>query len=105
MDIKFILLMTGLFLFTLGYVNQNKYNCNIIPSLDKIQDQDLSKLFYKKDILLKRDPDNKIHDYKISGTNYERYESDEYRTAQYLGHGIKDGDDFNSSGDRIGAGQ
>ena len=29
MDIKFILLMIGLFLFTLGYVNQNKYNCYI----------------------------------------------------------------------------
>ena len=33
MNIKFILLVIGLFLFTVGYVNQNKYNCNIIPSL------------------------------------------------------------------------
>ena len=49
--IKFILLMTGIFLFTLGYVNQNKYNCNIIPSLDKKdEDQDLGDLFYKKDV-------------------------------------------------------
>ena len=35
MNIKFILLVIGLFLFTVGYVNQNKYNCNIIPSLEK----------------------------------------------------------------------
>ena len=46
MDIKFILLVIGLFIFTLGYVNQNKYNCNINPSLNKIQGRDLKKLFY-----------------------------------------------------------
>ena len=46
MDIKFILLIIGIFIFTLGYVNQNKYNCNIIPSLDKMQERDLRKLFY-----------------------------------------------------------
>ena len=52
MEIKFILLIIGLFIFTLGYVNQNKYNCNIIPSLDRYQEQDLKKLFYKDDIFL-----------------------------------------------------
>jgi hypothetical protein len=30
MDIKFILLMIGIFFITIGYVNQNKYNCNVI---------------------------------------------------------------------------
>jgi len=52
MDIKFILLIIGLFIFTLGYVNQNKYNCNIIPSLNKMQEQDLKKLFYKDSAFL-----------------------------------------------------
>ena len=33
MDIKFILLVIGLFIFTLGYVNQNKYNCIIFTCL------------------------------------------------------------------------
>ena len=47
MEIKFILLIIGLFIFTLGYVNQNKYNCNITPSLDRYQEQDLKKLFNK----------------------------------------------------------
>lgn len=47
MDIKFVLLVIGIFIFTLGYVNQNKYNCNIIPSLDRLQEQDLKNLFYK----------------------------------------------------------
>ena len=47
MNIKFILLAIGLFLFTLGYVNQNKYNCNIVPSLNRMQERDLRKLFYK----------------------------------------------------------
>ena len=28
MDIKFILLVIGVFIFTLGYVNQNKYSCS-----------------------------------------------------------------------------
>ena len=46
MDIKFILLVIGLFIFTLGFVNQNKYNCNINPSLNKMQETDLQKLFY-----------------------------------------------------------
>ena len=45
MDIKFILLVIGIFIFTLGYVNQNKYNCNVIPSLDRIQEKDLKNLF------------------------------------------------------------
>ena len=48
MDIKFILLVIGVFIFTLGYVNQNKYNCNIIPSLDRFQEQDLRNLFSKQ---------------------------------------------------------
>ena len=52
MDIKFILLVIGVFIFTLGYVNQNKYNCNIIPSLNRIQEQDLKKLFYKDSAFL-----------------------------------------------------
>ena len=52
MDIKFILLVIGVFIFTLGYVNQNKYNCNIIPSLNKMQEQDLKKLFYKDSAFL-----------------------------------------------------
>ena len=47
MDIKFILLVIGIFIFTLGYVNQNKYNCNIVPSLNRLQERDLRKLFYK----------------------------------------------------------
>ena len=46
MDIKFILLVIGLFIFILGYVNQNKYNCNIIPSLENTQDQELKDLFF-----------------------------------------------------------
>ena len=46
MDIKFILLVIGIFIFTLGYVNQNKYNCNIVPSLNRMQERDLRKLFY-----------------------------------------------------------
>ena len=52
MDIKFILLVIGLFIFTLGYVNQNKYNCNINPSLNKIQERDLQKLFYDNSAFL-----------------------------------------------------
>lgn len=47
MDIKFVLLVIGIFIFTLGYVNQNKYNCNIIPSLDRLQEQNLKNLFNK----------------------------------------------------------
>ena len=47
MDIKFVLLVIGIFIFTLGYVNQNKYNCNIVPSLNRMQERDLRKLFYK----------------------------------------------------------
>tara|TARA_B100000900_G_scaffold413526_1_gene437729 strand:- start:178 stop:504 length:327 start_codon:yes stop_codon:yes gene_type:complete len=46
MDIKFVLLVIGIFIFTLGYVNQNKYNCNIVPSLNRMQERDLRKLFY-----------------------------------------------------------
>jgi hypothetical protein len=58
MDIKFILLVIGVFIFTLGYVNQNKYNCNIIPSLNKMQEQDLKKLFYKDSTFLNYDRDS-----------------------------------------------
>jgi len=111
MDIKFILLMTGIFLFTLGYVNQNKYNCNIIPSLDKKEEeQDLSNLFYKKDVLLERDPDSKIYDYRVSGTEYKKTEySDQYGSggelqsdwkAAWKGTATEGGDNFNFSGDR-----
>ena len=53
MDIKFILLVIGIFIFTLGYVNQNKYNCNIIPSLNKMQEQDLRNLFNKQSAFMK----------------------------------------------------
>ena len=52
MDIKFILLVIGLFIFTLGYVNKNKYNCNINPSLNKMQERDLQKLFYDNNAFL-----------------------------------------------------
>jgi len=52
MDIKFILLVIGLFIFTLGFVNQNKYNCNINPSLNKMQETDLQKLFYDNSAFL-----------------------------------------------------
>ena len=65
MDIKFILLIIGIFIFTLEYVNQNKYNCNIIPSLDRLQEQDLKNLFYK---------DNEFLNYKRTmddGTVYQ----------------------------------
>ena len=58
MDIKFILLVIGLFIFTLGYVNQNKYNCNINPSLNKMQERDLQKLFYNNSAFL--DPERDI---------------------------------------------
>lgn len=74
MDIKFILLMIGIFFFTLGYVNQNKYNCNINPSLNNVQSQQLVDLFYDKNVLAERDPDNKIYDYKIDGTDYSKQE-------------------------------
>ena len=107
MDIKFILLMTGIFLFTLGYVNQNKYNCNIIPSLEKEEEQDLSNLFYKKDVLLERDPDSKIYDYRVSGTEYKKTEySDQYDSdgelqsdwkAAWKGTATEGGDNFNFS--------
>ena len=99
MDLKFILLMTGLFLFTLGYVNQNKYNCNIIPSLDNKQVQDLSKLFYKKDVLLERDPDSEIYDYRISGSDYQKYARG-IQEATYKGMSVSGGDNFNFSDDR-----
>ena len=57
MDIKFILLVIGVFIFILGYVNQNKYNCNIIPSLNRMQEQDLKNLFYKNSAFLDYDRD------------------------------------------------
>jgi len=78
MELKFIILMIGLFLFVLGYVNQNKYNCNIIPSLDKRQHQDLKDLFYDKNIKAT----TKIQDYTLTGGKISRSEYDE---ASYLG--------------------
>jgi hypothetical protein len=59
MDIKFILLVIGLFIFTLGYVNQNKYNCNINPSLNKMQETDLKTLFYNNSAFLDYERDIK----------------------------------------------
>ena len=53
MDVKFILLIIGIFIFTLGYVNQNKYDCNIIPSLNKMQEQDLRSFFNKDSAFMK----------------------------------------------------
>ena len=67
MDIKFILLVIGVFIFTLGYVNQNKYNCNIIPSLEKQQEQNLRKLFYNNNVFLNRRTDNLLYTYNESG--------------------------------------
>jgi len=93
MELKFILLMTGLFLFTLGYVNQNKYNCNIIPSFDNNQVKDLSKLFYKKDVLLERDPDSEIYDYRISGSDYQKYTRG-IQEATYKGMPASDSDNL-----------
>ena len=81
MDIKFTLLMIGLFLFTLGYVNQNKYNCNIIPSLNKLQSQNLKDLFYDKNILLDMGLDNKIYDYT---TTESKIESKQHSEARWL---------------------
>ena len=92
MDFKFILLMIGIFLFTLGFVNQNKYNCNIVPSLNKIQEQDLKNLFYDNNVLVDRG-DNKIYDY--DGEN--KVESNEFRQAAGLGRFNTDGDNFNYS--------
>jgi hypothetical protein len=70
MDIKFILLMIGIFFFTIGYVNQNKYNCNIIPSLDNLQEKELYKFFTEKNVLSERDPDNNIYDIDSTGKKY-----------------------------------
>ena len=94
MDIKFILLMTGLFLFTLGYVNQNKYNCNIIPSLNKLQEQDLKNLFYDNNIFMdnNNNNNNKIYDYDIRGT---KTESNEFRQSSSLGRFNRNGNSFN----------
>ena len=52
MDIKFILLVIGVFIFTLGYVNQNKYNCNIIPSLNRKCKNKTSEIYFIKKVLL-----------------------------------------------------
>tara|TARA_Y100000389_G_scaffold129141_1_gene126587 strand:+ start:1717 stop:2067 length:351 start_codon:yes stop_codon:yes gene_type:complete len=67
MNIKFILLAIGLFLFTIGYVNQNKYNCNIIPSLEKQQEQNLRKLFNNNNVFLNRRTDNLLYTYNEEG--------------------------------------
>uniref|UniRef100_A0A6C0C7L5 Uncharacterized protein n=1 Tax=viral metagenome TaxID=1070528 RepID=A0A6C0C7L5_9ZZZZ len=72
MDIKFILLMIGLFFFTLGYVNQNKYNCNINPSLNNVQSKQLRNMFYDKNILLDSDLNNEIYDYTLDDGNYSK---------------------------------
>ena len=77
MELKFIILMIGLFLFILGYVNQNKYNCNIIPSLDKRQHQNLKDLFYDKNVKVRA-----IQDYTLTGDKINR---SEYDKASYLG--------------------
>ena len=66
MDIKFILLIIGVFIFTLGYVNQNKYNCNIIPSLEKEQEQNLRELFYNENVLVSK-RNNNLYTYNESG--------------------------------------
>ena len=80
MDIKFILLVIGLFIFTLGYVNQNKYNCNIIPSLENTQDQELKDLFFDDSEFL--DYERKFGDSTIRNTGSRRsptiIDSDEY---------------------------
>jgi len=68
MDIKFILLVIGLFIFTLGFVNQNKYNCNINPSLNKIQGRDLKKLFYDNSEFLNYQRNIKNYDGSIDTT-------------------------------------
>jgi len=78
MELKFIILMIGLFLFVLGYVNQNKYNCNIIPSLDKRQHQDLKDLFYNKNVKTTTN----IQDW---GLDKKKIGRSEYDQASYLG--------------------
>jgi len=84
MNIKFIILMFGLFLFLLGYVNQNKYNCNISPSLDRKIQQDLSNLFFDTDVSV-GDP-NIIKDYSLSDTwDKPTLIRDEFETGIYYG--------------------
>ena len=61
------LLVIGLFLFTVGYVNQNKYNCNIIPSLEKEQEQNLRELFYNNNVFFNRRNNNLLYTYNESG--------------------------------------
>lgn len=78
MELKFIILMIGLFLFVLGYVNQNKYNCNIIPSLDKRQHQDLKDLFYDTNVKTTTN----IQDW---GLDQKKIGRSEYDQASYLG--------------------
>ena len=95
MDIKFILLMIGILFFVLGYVNQNKYNCNINPSLNNIQSQQLVDLFYDKNVLAERDPGNKIYDYKLDGFDYSKQEVG-ITTSQLRSVG-GNGDDNNNS--------
>jgi hypothetical protein len=68
MDIKFILLVFGLFIFTLGYVNQNKYNCNIIPSMENTQE--LKDLFFDDSEFL--DYDRKFGDTTIRNIGSRR---------------------------------
>ena len=91
MNIKFMILMFGLFLFILGYVNQNKYNCNISPSLDRKIQQDLSNLFSDTTDPARAevsvgDP-NIIKDYNLSRKIVTR---DEYQSGIFYGRNIDD---------------
>jgi len=95
MNIKFMILMFGLFLFILGYVNQNKYNCNISPSLDRKIQQDLSNLFSdtsgsgRAEVSV-GDP-NIIKDYSLSDTwDAPSLISDEYQSGVFYGRNIDD---------------
>ena len=85
-DIKFILLLIGLFLFVIGYVNQNKYNCNISPSIDRKIEKSLKNLFYDRNILVDSDRKNiswninheqEIYDYSDIGELVSRKEREE----------------------------
>lgn len=67
MNIRFILLAIGLFLFTIGYVNQNKYNCNIIPSLEKLQEKELNNLFENDNVFINRRNNNQLYTYNEDG--------------------------------------
>ena len=90
-----MILMFGLFLFILGFVNQNKYNCNISPSLDRKIQQDLSNLFSDTTGLSRAevsvgDP-NIIKDYSLSDTwDAPSLTRDEYQSGIFYGRNIDD---------------